>query len=212
MNTGDSTMMMMLSLNLLILVFFMLLNSMATQNAKRNKENLTDVVQSASLPSNEDVISQSLTAGTPVPAWRESVLIRLQGVMVNRIDLRVLPQVGNATSVEVEIPLGAIFDANGRLLKPEIIRNMQAAAGTDSSLRWQVRGRDITPARRTSILATLAVAAGHAESFQTGKQALRVIVTPGLQTKPQTGLQIQQIGEDAGGVVQGVDMTGGADE
>lgn len=213
MSTGDSTLMLLLSLNLLLLVFFVLLNSMATAGAKHVKETLAQVSQGANHPASGESSGESLTVGGAAsPAWRASVLNRLQGVVMNRIDLRVLPQDGNADGLEVDIPLDAIFDAAGRMAKPEIIRNLEAAAGTETTLRWQVRDKDIDVARQAAMLAALAAETGHAEALAVAGRALRLMVTPGPGTKADTGLQVQQVGEGAGGTVQGVEGKDGARE
>lgn len=207
MSTGDSTLMMLLSLNLLLLVFFVLLNSMATAGSRQAKQLMAQVESGSSIRTDEQTSGESLNPGSMFATWRASVVTRLQGMVVNRVDLRVQPQAGTADSVEVDVPLGSVFDDAGKLIRPEIFRNMAVAAGGDSTLKWQVRSKG-QPARLAAMLAGVATQTGHAEAVGDASEVLRLVVVPGPTAKPDTGLQVQQVGEEADGTVKGIDATG----
>ena len=148
----------------------------------------------------------------PMVAWRAGVLSRLQGVVVNRLDLRVSPQEGNAGKLEVKLPLKTVFDASGKVANPEMLSNMVAAAGSESTLTWQVVGNFENTEQMAGFIAALARVTGHAEAVTGEPQEVRLIVVPGAATKPNIGLQVQQVGEDAGGTVEGVQDKGTARE
>ena len=124
---------------------------------------------------------------------------------MNRIELRVPPQVGSAGKVEMELPLAQIFNTQGKLVKPEFIRNMVAAAGVESRIEWQVRGHFENAERLAPYVASLAREVGVAELVESENEGLHLIISPGFTTKPNMGLQVQQVGEDAGAKVNGVD-------
>lgn len=210
MSGADGTLMMLLCLNLLLLVFFMLLNSMATYGQRHADEVMAEVRRGYELPGKggrEDVPEQ------PMEAWRANVAARLQGVIVNRLDLRVLPQTGNANAVEVMVPLNRMFDAAGQVLQPELVGNMEAAAGQESRVTWQVVG---SPAQDSvqlaAMAASLAVLAGRADVVRGRDAGVNIRVVPGAGTRSGMGLQVQGVGEASGGRVQGVEETGGVRE
>ncbi len=196
--------MMLLSLNLLLLVFFVLLNSMATKDTKHSDSVMAQVADGYGLPSK--MLKPHANPGEDLPAagWRAGVISRVQGVMTNRIELRVAPQVGNAGKVEIALPLSSLFDAQGRLVRPELLRNLQAAAGSESKLVWQVAGRMDDVARLSGFAAAIAAIHGRVEVIPATAEGLRVIITPGIVTPGSVGLQIQRVGEDAGGQIQGI--------
>lgn len=215
MSTGDSTLMMLLSLNLLLLVFFMLLNSMATYGKRHADEVLAEVRAGYNLPGQGNLRESQSVPEVAMAAWRAGIVSRLQGVVTNRIDLITPPQQGSAGKVEMVLPVSALFDANGKLAKGEVVRNIAAAAGSESRVTWQVVGNwngAGMEARVANMVAQLAVEAGSAESVMGKDEALKVLVVPGLATKAAIGVQVQQVGEEAGGNVRGVEEKGNSRE
>lgn len=209
MSAGDSTLMMLLSLNLLLLVFFMMLNSMATYGKKHAEEVLTSVREGYDLAGKAALRGSETVPEVPMAAWRSGVVSRLQGVIVNRIELRTLPQQGNASSVEMVMPLSAVFRPDGQVLEPELMRNIAAAAGSESRIIWQVLGPLQDGPRLARMVAALALEAGRAEMVVAAQTSVKLVVTPGLATRPDMGLKLQSVGEDAGAKVQGVDEKAG---
>ena len=70
MKAGDSTLMMLLSLNLLLLVFFMLLNSMATYGAKHAEEVLATVREGYDVSGPGKIKNGASVPEVPQEAWR----------------------------------------------------------------------------------------------------------------------------------------------
>lgn len=206
MSTGDSTLMLLLALNLLLLVFFMMLNSMATYGAKHAEDVLAKVREGYSVIAPKDMAGTSDVPEVQMVAWRTSLLGRMQGIVMTRIDLRVLPQEGSADKVEIEVPLGAVFDADGQVTGPEFVRNMEAAAGEESHVLWQLRGDWAVAEPMAKRAAALAAVARHVEITAGKENGLRVIIAPGAGTKSQMGLQVQGVGETVGGGVKGVEQ------
>lgn len=204
MSVGDSTLMMLLSLNLLLLVFFMLLNSMATYSDRHASEVLAKVREGYDLPG-PAMNAESNLPEVPTEAWRAGIVTRLQGITLNRIELRVLPQQGSANKVEVTLPLSAVFDAQGQIIAPEFLRNLASAAGPESTVKWQIVGTWKDADRYALMAAALATETGEAEFTEGSEQLVRVTVVPGAATRPQMGLQVQDVGEAAGAAVRGLD-------
>ena len=213
MGGADGTLMMLLSLNLLLLVFFMLLNSMATYGQRHADEILAEVRRGYSVPSGGAKAGNVDVPEVPMAAWRASTTARMQGVIVNRIDLRVLPQSGNANAVELFMPLTGMFDAAGGVLKPELVTNMAAAAGAESTVTWQVVGAQALDAQTLAAMtANLALLAGRADLVRGSEAGVKIRVEPGLATRSGMGLNVQDVGEAAGANVQGVQDSGGVRE
>lgn len=208
MKAGDSTLMMLLSMNLLLLVFFMLLNSMATYGAKHAQEVLAEVREGYDRQGKKAEHGDAQAAvGEAQLAWRSGVVQRMHGVVQNNLQLQVPAQMGNASKVEIDLPLDALFDPAGRLARPEVLRNLVAAAGPESQVSWQLRG-DLQDARLMMAMNALLEETGRAEAMQASENTVRVSVLPGEATEAARGVQIQRVGEEAGGRVQGVDEVG----
>lgn len=210
MNSGDSTLMMLLSLNLLLLVFFMLLNSMATRGAKHAEDVLAEVREG--YEQSRVLAGQASQGETPLMAWRESAIARLNGVMGNRLELRVSPQEGNAGVIELDMPLASAFNGQGALLQPELVRNVLAAAGSESTVIWTLRLSRSEGLRASSMMASLALQGADAMFVPSQDNTLRVVVTPGSATLPSMGLNVQNVGEKAGASVRGIEPKGGVND
>lgn len=201
--SGNQSLMMLLSLNLLVLVFFLLLNSMATLHEDRPHREMAKPQEG--VPLNTPVNAEGDRVPlAPLAAWQESVLERLRGTILNRVDLEVLPQAANAGLVQVEIPLERMFTASGALRKPELVRQLREAAGPESTLSWQLVSQQDTPTTWPRLL-TLTRATGQTVALVQGAgDVLRVTVRPGVATPPSRGILLQNIGAEAGAQVQGV--------
>ncbi len=205
--------MMLLSLNLLLLVFFMLLNGMATHGQRHASEVLAEVRRGYDLPAGGARRDRVDVPEVPLEVWRDNVVARVQGVTMNRLDLRVSLQPGNAGVVELTLPLSSLFDAGGAVVQPELVGNLTAAAGIDSRVTWQVVGTAGMETSRLAVMATnLAKLAGSADLTRGNEPVVRVRVVPGLATRSGMGLQVQNVGEAAGATVQGVHELGGGRE
>ena len=204
MSTGDSTLMMLLSLNLLLLVFFMMLNSMATYGKRHADEVMAQVRQGYNLPGKGAMRDSQAVPEVALEAWRAGMVARLQGVVINRIDLITPPQQGSASKIEMVLPASALFDTDGKLVRPETVRNIAAAAGVESRVVWQVAGNWKDP-RVAAMVAQLALQTDGAEMVYGRENVIRVTVMPGFATKPEMGVKVQQMGESVGAAVRGID-------
>ncbi|RYG62159.1 MAG: hypothetical protein EON60_00795 [Alphaproteobacteria bacterium] len=213
MSGADGTLMMLLSLNLLLIVFFMLLNSMAAHGQRHASEVLAEVRRGYALPAGAARADQVDVPEVPLEVWRDNVVTRVQGVTMNRLDLRVSLQPGNAGVVELTLPLTSMFDTAGTVLQPELVGNITTAAGKESRVTWQVVGTDSMDTSRLSNMTTnLALVAGKADLVRGDEAAVRIRVIPGLATRSGMGLQVQDTGEAAGATVQGIHEIGGGRE
>lgn len=205
---GDFALLMMLSLNLLVLVFFMLLNSMAIPG-NPHPDSVLDVARDVRADATTSMVEGLDVPTAPLAAWRDSVVTRLRGTILNRLDLRVLPQGANADELLVEIPFDQVFQTNGALLRAEFVHKLQAAAGPESTVSWSLTTPDTEGARAAMAMATLSRITRSAVAWQAGeRRVVQVRVQPGAQTKPDMGGKVQGLGEKAGGRVTGVDAGG----
>ena len=205
---GDFALLMMLSLNLLVLVFFMLLNSMAVPGAP-NPDSAIDKAREVQAEATTGAVEGLDVPTAPLAAWRESVVTRLRGTILNRLDLRVLPQGANADELLVEIPLDDVFRPTGELLRPEFVHKLLAAAGPESMVSWSLITPEEYGARAAMAMATLSRITRSPVAWQAGeRRVVQVRVQPGTQTKPSVGTEMQGLSEKAGGRVTGVDAGG----
>lgn len=204
---GDSVLVLLLALNLLLVAFFMMLNSISTYGAQHANDVLAKVREGYDLQGPLGKGGKAMSE--PKANWQQGVVQRVQGLMVNRLLLRSAPMEGNAAYVDITVPLDAVFDGSGKIKQPAVLRNIIAAAGPESQLEWQIEGNWQQVGAYAAMLASLAQETGQAQMKAGPQPLLRVRVVPGLATKADTGLAIQQSGEDAGGTVQGVGDTDG---
>ena len=204
---GDFALLMMLSLNLLVLVFFMLLNSMAVPGAP-NPDSAIDKAREVRAEATTGAVEGLDVPTAPLAAWRESVVTRLRGTILNRLDLRVLPQGANADELLVEVPFDEVFRPTGELLRPEFVHKL-AAAGPESMVSWSLITPEEYGARAAMAMATLSRITRSPVAWQAGeRRVVQVRVQPGTQTKPSVGTEMQGLSEKAGGRVTGVDAGG----
>lgn len=199
---GDNVLVMLLAVNLLLLAFFMMLNSISTYGAQHANDVLAQVKEGYDLKGPLAKGGHAMSA--PKANWQQGVAQRMQGLMINRLLLNTAPMEGNATYVDVLLPLDAVFAPDGKVRQPQVLRNIIAAAGVESHLVWQIEGNWQQQNLMAVMLASLAQETGQAQMRGGPKPQLRVRVVPGFATKADTGLAIQQAGEAAGGEVRGL--------
>ncbi len=205
---GDSALIMWLSLNLILLVFFMLLNSMAQPGEPHPQAEMISQRDVKSDVRTEAVQGQDVPTA-PQTAWREDVITRLRGTVANRMDLRVLPQGSNANELRVDIPLNQVFREDGSLLRPEFTAKLRAAAGTDSSVAWGLMAPYEAKGLYASYMATLSRMTQSAVAWEdSDARVVRVQIRPGMHTLTNMGSAVQNVTEDAGGEVKGVTAGG----
>jgi|GEM_PF-7006066 len=199
--SGDRWLVQLLSMNLLMLTFFMMLNSMSTYGDQHAKDVLASV--------REGYDRKGSVAGGHVPVvmrpnWHRDTLGRLMGLQVSRLQVRSVPLPGSAKALEVTLPLDAVFDASGRVQDPALIHNLTAAAGSESQLTWQIEAPADKPAL-PMMMASLAVETGEARYAVADTPLLRLHMVPGSGTNPNVGLAVQAVGEAGGGLAHGME-------
>ncbi len=208
-SNGDSALIMWLSLNLILLVFFMLLNSMAQPGEPQPQ---------AEMASPNDVNSDvrvDRVEGQDVPTmpdlgWRDTVITRLRGTVMNRVDLKVLPQGSNASELRVEVPLNQVFREDGALLRPEFVANLRRAAGADSTLAWGILAPFDAKGVNAGYMATLSRMTQTAVAWEDSEAGVLLVqIRPGVRAEPELGTSVQTLTDEVGGETIGVD-TGGA--
>lgn len=192
---ADGSLMMLLAMNLLLLVFFMMLNATATYGNKHASEVLGAVREGYDKPGQEG------RAAAPLSEWQQGVVGRVQGLMIERLELVVPPLGGNAARVVAVMPLERMFGADGRVIQPSVVRNLLQAAG-DSRVEWTVSGDVAQRERLAAMMASLAAQTGEARA-RVGAPELRIEITP-LGGRGAMGTNVQRIVEGGGGVARGI--------
>lgn len=203
--SADGTLLLLLGLNLLLLAFFILLNSMATHGARHASDVMARVKEGYN-------VQGSYTGGDadaprqPLAYWKQQVTGRMQGVVLNRLGLSTVPLEADANRVEVLIPLETLF-SEGEVANPPVVKALNAAAGPESRVVWVMEGASATEetAHQAAALAALGVVAQVQVSGEAPPQPrVRVVVVPGVTTPSDRGGQVQRVGTQLGGAVQGV--------
>jgi hypothetical protein len=130
-----SSVLLLLSLNFMLLAFFIMLNSMASQPGKEA----------------EDAVLRRMAAGQPGAAtlvgpggesqpvqgqtWQDRVTQDVQGVLLNSIPLRTIPLEAQANRLVLELPLRV-------LATPSVLRAIQRVIGQEWRVVWHVQGGD----------------------------------------------------------------------
>lgn len=207
-SNGDSALIMWLSLNLILLVFFMLLNSMS-QEGKPHPETAMMAPNEIQTDIRTEAQDGQSAPTAPQAAWREDVITRLRGTVVNRMDLRVLPQGSNADELRVDVPLNQVFRDDGSLLRPEFVAKLRAAAGTDSTVAWGVMAPYDAKGTHAAYMATLSRMTRSPVAWEDSEAGVvQIQIRPGMHTMTEMGSAVQNVTEDAGGEVKGVDAGG----
>ncbi|NBV54560.1 MAG: hypothetical protein EBR79_02475, partial [Proteobacteria bacterium] len=173
--SADGTLLMLLSLNFLLLAFFILLNGMATRDqAGRGKDMLAQVREGY------DVAGPFAEDGTlprqPRQEWQQGLQVRVQGLVSNRLGLTTVPLEVDAERLVMRFPLGEVFDGE-KLRRPEMVRNLMAAAGRDSVVRWEVSGPLAQGAELAAQAGQLAIETG-AVAVRGGLPEVRAVFIP----------------------------------
>lgn len=206
--SGDAALLMWLSLNLILLVFFMLLNSMAVQGKPVDAALVppSDVRAEMQMP---DMLREQVPVAS-YTVWREDVVTRLRGTVLNRMTLKVLPQASNATEVQVDVPLDDVFGDDALLRRPEFVARLRQAAGPDSEMAWSLQAPYDTNGASARRMAALSRLTQSPVAWQdSDARVVRVTIRPGQVQRPQVGRDIEDVIEGVGGRVQGMDSGGG---
>lgn len=207
-SNGDSALIMWLSLNLILLVFFMLLNSMA-QPGEPHPDAAMKTANDVMADTRTDTQEGQAVPMAPQAAWREDVITRLRGTVVNRMDLRVLPQGSNATELRVEVPLGEVFRDDGSLRRPEFVAKLRAAAGADSTVAWGLQAPYDAKGLFAGYMATLSQLTQSPVAWEdSDARVVQVQIRPGLLTGAAMGSAVQKVTDDTNGETRGVDAGG----
>lgn len=195
-----SVLLLLVAVNLLLLSFFALLNALSVgptgevangKIAPLGKESGYDVAAAQPLE----------TGGTapqvPTAAWVQSTAAQLQGVVVNRFNLRTLPLQTDADRITLTLPIDTLF-AKEELANPELIRALMLAA-RDAQLSWQLQGTEPTVIGQGAALTEVT---GKVR-LSAGKPQLKLVVKPTALTNPDVGTGVQNLTEQKGGEVKG---------
>ena len=206
--TADSSLLVLLSLNLLLLALFILLNSMALP---KNEEHAADVLAEVRLGGAATAAPQSsaMVPGIGQRDWTQSTEKLLRGVIANRFELLTAPQETKATWLEVRIPLAEVLRENaqtGRVMVNQKLVSNLLAAGQQAELRWVLQLPADLPAA-PAMLAALSELTDRAELQLDPLAAdgfLKLRVSPGRGMLPEVGVKLQQLGAAVGGTTQGL--------
>lgn len=193
---ADGTLLMLLSLNFLLLAFFILMNSIATRESAHAKNVLARVREGYNI---QGPLGDNAGGVAPVVAkapWQGPLVSRLQGVILNRLNLQTIPLETDADKLVMVLPLASLFDGP-RLREPQTVRNIVTAAGTTASLRWEILGRWPNQELLAAQAATLAAETGRV-AVGAGNDSVRITFTPALTTDPDVGATLQNLGLDGG--------------
>lgn len=194
-SVGDRVLILLLSLNFVLLAFFILMNGMATS------ENHHATAVLAKMREGYDIQGPQLGSTGTAPKvamsnWQQVTARKIQGLVVNRLHLDTVPLQVDADRLVMVFPEGALVDG-GRVVQPEVIRNILAAAGTDASVRWEISGELVNATTMAANAGALMAATGQV-AMVPGTGGVRVVFIPGATTKPSTGATLQHLTIDAG--------------
>ena len=197
-----------LSLNLILLVFFMLLNSMAQPGEPHPEAAMVDA-NDVQTDMRTDVTKGQDAPTAPQMAWRQDVITRLHGAVMNRMDLRVLPQGSDANELRVEIPLEEVFREDSTLRRPELVARLRAAAGKDSTMAWGLMAPYDAKGVLAGHMALLSRMTKTPVAWEDGEErVVRIQIRPGVRTDVGVGTSVQKLSDEINGQTQGVDAGG----
>ena len=130
-----SAVLLLLSLNFMLLAFFIMLNSMASQPGKEAEDRVLRRM-AAGQPGEAKLVglgreSQPVQGET----WQDRATGSVQGVLLNSIPLRTIPLDAQANRLVLELPLRV-------LATPSVLRAIQRVAGQEWDVVWQIQGGD----------------------------------------------------------------------
>lgn len=195
-------MLMLLSLNFLLLSFFILLNSLSTHEAAHAKNVLARVREGYNVQGPMDA-QRGVAPVVAITPWQAPLAARVQGLVLNRLNLQTIPLETDADRLVMEIPLAMLFDGP-RLRDPQFVRNIMAAGGREALVRWEILGRWQDQTLLAAQATALAVETDRV-AVSSGNNMLRVTFVPAPATDPDVASTLQSLGIDAGATrVEGV--------
>jgi hypothetical protein len=197
----DGFAMLLVALNLLMLCLFVLLNSLATTptpEQKKHQQKILAAVQEGYDVVSPQVAEEATTPLVPTAPWAEDMASKLQGVVVNRLQMNAAQMETDADRVVLTIPLENIF-AENKLIGAEVVRALILAA-QESSMVWVL---DAAPENLMKWAPELAAVTGQVTMQSEGIPALKLIVRPNDDVPPSAGRGLQTIGTTQGASVTG---------
>lgn len=192
---GDRVLILLLSLNFLLLAFFILLNSMATFESKHGKAVLAKLREGYDIQGPlEDGSGHAPLA--PMSNWQQAMSAKVQGLVVNRLQLDTVPLEVDAERLVMRFPAGVVVNG-GRVIQPELVRNLISAAGSESTVRWEVSG-DMERGRGLAADAAALMAFTDRVVMVPGDGGVTAVFVPGGATKPTVGGTLQKLSIDGG--------------
>ncbi|MBI1308841.1 MAG: hypothetical protein GC129_03135 [Proteobacteria bacterium] len=192
---GDGSPILMLSLNFLLLAFFILLNSLATRESEHARDVLAQVREGYDIKGPATDLQHATAPWVPKDRWQDSVGARVQGLVVNRLHLQTVPLEVDAQRLVMTLPSAALF-AGGKLVQPELVRNLKAAAGNDAKVSWEIQG-SLNDGSLAANAAALAAEVGLV-GMRDGADGVRITFVPGAETAPGAGTSLQNLGLQGG--------------
>lgn len=187
-----SSVLLLLSLNFMLLAFFIMLNSMASQPGKEAE----DAVLRRTAAGQPTTAKLEGTGGDSPPvqgeAWQDRATRNVQGVLLNTIPVRTIPLQANADQLVLELPLRV-------LATPSVLRAIQRVTAQEWAVVWHVQGGDALQ------MATAWQAVGAPMRWlpaapQTPTQGLvRLTLTPQKTSAGATVPMLQRMAEEADG-------------
>lgn len=194
---GDRVLILLLSLNFVLLAFFILLNSMATYESRHGKAVLAKMREGYDIQG--PIQGDGGRAPTvPMSMWQQGAVSRLQGLVINRLKLDTVPLEVDADRLVMTFPPG-ILVGNGKVTQPEMVRNIMTAAGSESRVVWEVRGDIDKGAGALAANAGALMALTERVVMTQGQLGeVRAVFLPGTATKAEVGGTLQRLSIGAG--------------
>lgn len=195
-----SAMFLMVSVNILLLSFFVVLMAITVPGKKHAENVLRDVREGYAFKSPESN-SNGMAPRVPAGHWSQQQMSNIQGVVVNRLQLQTQPLVADADRVVLTLPAESLFNG-GVLHAAEMVQALEMAAA-DADRQWVITGA--AGAELAARGAALAQITGQARMVVAGGKESHVVLVlkPTGFTAPATGSAVQVLGGKAGGVARG---------
>ena len=196
----DGLPLLLVALNLMMLSFFILLNSMSsppTDDSERHAITVLGRVKEGYDMRQPEVDDKGTIPQVPTASWADDTAKKLHGVVVNRLQLTSVPLTADANRVVLTLPANTLF-AGDAFIGAETVRALMLAA-QGSRLQWRISGE------ATSLPAQGAGLAGITGqiAMQRGQPEVRLVVTPGSSAPPAVGAGVGGIVQPLGGAVEG---------
>jgi hypothetical protein len=197
----DGLPMLLVAVNLLLLSFFVLLNALSSEPTSKTEQQAGDVLARVREGYNQKAADPREQNGTlprePVMSWAEAMTSKVQGVMINRVQLQTEVLQADASRVVIRMPLDALF-AGENFIGAELVQAL-ALASQGAQLTWQLAGP--SPAIVAQGAAVAAVAGGVA--LVPGPPEVRLVLIPAPATTPTVGNSLNNLADEKGARVQG---------